>query len=196
MNEIKPIQTEYNGYRFRSRLEARWAVFFDAMGIKYEYEPEGFVLPSGKQYLPDFKVKCWGKRGEIGDEPFDLYIEVKGDMNEHDENKIKEFAGSPFDENGLCNEQLKDKMHPVLVVGPITSDLPGEWYMCKDIFYNYSTIDGDEFGAFPCASDGKMFLWGADSSYIWNSEKVEHALDIARKARFEFGETPVVPHGR
>ena len=47
MNEIKAIETEYNGYRFRSRLEARWAVFFDAMGIKYEYEPEGFELEDG-----------------------------------------------------------------------------------------------------------------------------------------------------
>ena len=28
--EIKPIETHYKGYRFRSRLEARWAVFFDA----------------------------------------------------------------------------------------------------------------------------------------------------------------------
>lgn len=25
--------TMYNGYHFRSRLEARWAVFFDAMNI-------------------------------------------------------------------------------------------------------------------------------------------------------------------
>ena len=38
--DIKPIETVYNGYRFRSRLEARWAVFFDAAGIEYEYEPE------------------------------------------------------------------------------------------------------------------------------------------------------------
>lgn len=27
-NSIKPIETIYNGYHFRSRLEARWAVFF------------------------------------------------------------------------------------------------------------------------------------------------------------------------
>lgn len=39
---IKAIQTRYKGYNFRSRLEARWAVFFDALGIKWEYEPEGF----------------------------------------------------------------------------------------------------------------------------------------------------------
>ena len=43
MSEIKAIETYYKGYRFRSRLEARWAVFFDAAGIKYEYEPEGFI---------------------------------------------------------------------------------------------------------------------------------------------------------
>lgn len=51
--ELKPIETVYKGYRFRSRLEARWAVFFDAAEIPFEYEPEGFDLPSG-WYLPDF----------------------------------------------------------------------------------------------------------------------------------------------
>ena len=61
--DIKPIETYYNGYRFRSRLEARWAVFFDALGVKYEYEPEGFKLPSGRMYLPDFRVKCYDTRG-------------------------------------------------------------------------------------------------------------------------------------
>lgn len=54
MDQIKAIETHYNGYRFRSRLEARWAVFFDAAGIKYEYEPEGFTLQNGLCYLPDF----------------------------------------------------------------------------------------------------------------------------------------------
>ena len=54
MNDIKPIETVYNGYRFRSRLEARWAVFFDAAGIEYQYEPEGFEGFDGSRYLPDF----------------------------------------------------------------------------------------------------------------------------------------------
>lgn len=49
----KPIETKYNGYRFRSRTEARWAVFFDALGISYEYEKEGYDL-DGIPYLPDF----------------------------------------------------------------------------------------------------------------------------------------------
>lgn len=52
-NEIKAIETSYNGYKFRSRLEARWAVFFDTVGMKYEYEPGGFEN-NGQRYLPDF----------------------------------------------------------------------------------------------------------------------------------------------
>lgn len=50
---IKPIETHYNGYRFRSRLEARWAVFFDITGIEYRYEAGGFNM-DGVWYLPDF----------------------------------------------------------------------------------------------------------------------------------------------
>ena len=50
---IKAIETRYAGYHFRSRLEARWAVFFDSLKIKYRYEPEGFKF-SDECYLPDF----------------------------------------------------------------------------------------------------------------------------------------------
>ena len=52
--DIKPIETVYNGYRFRSRLEARVAVLFDRLSVRYEYEPEGFSLTDGSKYLPDF----------------------------------------------------------------------------------------------------------------------------------------------
>lgn len=58
---IKAIETVYKGYRFRSRLEARWAVFFDALGIEWEYEKEGYDL-DGIRYLPDFwlcKQRYW-----------------------------------------------------------------------------------------------------------------------------------------
>jgi DNA-directed RNA polymerase subunit RPC12/RpoP len=53
MEKIKAIQTEYNGYLFRSKLEAHWAVFFDELGLDYLYEPEGFQLEE-HNYLPDF----------------------------------------------------------------------------------------------------------------------------------------------
>lgn len=49
-----PIETTYKGCRFRSRLEARWAVFFDTVGIKWQYEPQGFQTEAGVRWLPDF----------------------------------------------------------------------------------------------------------------------------------------------
>ena len=63
---FKPIETFYNGYHFRSRLEARWAVFFDYLKVKYEYEREGFEI-NGMRYLPDFWLP-----------EHDFWVEIKG----------------------------------------------------------------------------------------------------------------------
>lgn len=63
---IKPIQTLYNGILFRSRLEARWAMYFDRLGVEWIYEHEGFDLGDGLYYLPDFYFPH-----------FDCYAEVK-----------------------------------------------------------------------------------------------------------------------
>ena len=41
-NTMKAIDTEYKGHLFRSRLEAKWAVFFDEIGVRWEYEKEDF----------------------------------------------------------------------------------------------------------------------------------------------------------
>jgi hypothetical protein len=64
--QLKAIETIYRGYRFRSRLEARWAVFFDVLNIQWEYEKEGYEL-DGVRYLPDF----WLPRQQ-------MWVEVKG----------------------------------------------------------------------------------------------------------------------
>ena len=71
---IKAIQTQYKGYNFRSRLEARWAVFFDALGIKWEYEAQGYDLGELGYYLPDFWLP-----------EFDCWIEVKPTSEKHNE---------------------------------------------------------------------------------------------------------------
>lgn len=63
---IKAIETQYKGYRFRSRIEARWAVFFDAMGLDFEYEKEGFDLGGVGYYLPDFYLSS-----------LDTWVEIK-----------------------------------------------------------------------------------------------------------------------
>lgn len=61
MTLIRPIITEYNGNRFRSRLEARWAALFDLAGLPYIYEPADM-----DGYLPDFLIPG----------PHPLYVEV------------------------------------------------------------------------------------------------------------------------
>jgi len=78
MRKAKAIDTVYNGYKFRSRLEARWAVFFDALDIKYDYEPEGFELSDGIRYLPDFWLP-----------EFDLWVEIKPEGEPKDIEKQK-----------------------------------------------------------------------------------------------------------
>lgn len=74
-SKIKAIETKYNGYKFRSRLEARYAVFFDSLGIQYYYEHEGYSL-EGLAYLPDFYLPHYDSFVEIkGQEPTDEEIE-------------------------------------------------------------------------------------------------------------------------
>ena len=76
---IKAIETEYKGYRFRSRLEARWAVFFDALGIAWEYEKEGYDLGEAGWYLPDFWLPEWK-----------CFVEIKGaDCSDEDRAKCE-----------------------------------------------------------------------------------------------------------
>jgi hypothetical protein len=82
-NEIGAIETVYDGYRFRSRLEARWAVFFKAAGIRYIYEPECFRLPSGKLYLPDFYLPEVNMR--TTEDKGGIYAEVKPSKPNSDE---------------------------------------------------------------------------------------------------------------
>lgn len=206
MGQIRAIETEYNGYRFRSRLEARWAVFFDALGVRYEYEPEGYELPSGKKYLPDFRVMCHGTRGVRDGEPFALYIEVKGHMTEKDAAKIREFVGKKMVPNtwpdGETHGYIEVPENPTLVVGGIPDEgkeLDGDLYGAYDRMdgtniypFNYETIDGDYFAAYPAAHRGNFYLMGDDSNYINGDDMpaIRQAYRTARQARFEHNEKP------
>nr|BAR30588.1 hypothetical protein [uncultured Mediterranean phage uvMED] len=69
---IKSIETYYKGYLCRSRTEARWLVAFDRIGIKYEYEPEGFDLGKAGKYLPDFYLPQFNSYAEVKGRTFNL----------------------------------------------------------------------------------------------------------------------------
>lgn len=60
---IPALPATYAGIKFRSRLEAKWAYYFDLIGLPWEYEPEGYALKAGN-YLPDFRC-------------YDFFVEVK-----------------------------------------------------------------------------------------------------------------------
>jgi hypothetical protein len=67
-SHVKPLETTYLGYRFRSRTEARWAVFLHTLGIRFDYEQQGFDL-DGIWYLPDFWLV-----------QLDCFLEIKGEL--------------------------------------------------------------------------------------------------------------------
>jgi hypothetical protein len=75
MKTIRALTTQYAGRLFRSRAEARWAVFFDEMGLQWDHEPEGYDLGAGDWYLPDFWVHGINFWFEVkGQEPSDAEV--------------------------------------------------------------------------------------------------------------------------
>lgn len=71
---IPAKSTLYGHCTFRSQLEARWALFFETLGIRYRYEPKRFWLRPDLSYLPDFWLidhRC--------------FIEIKGEKPEQRE---------------------------------------------------------------------------------------------------------------
>lgn len=144
MKEIKAIETVYNGYRFRSRLEARWAVFFDAAGIKYEYEPDGFEFYNYEtnttdRYLPDFYLP-----------QFDCYAEVKPSVQKLMERQSKiscaiDFNSTPISEKGL------------LVLGQIPY-WEEENYNPKFLFFYHDSRVVLDYGVFVGTKKGKIKL--------------------------------------
>lgn len=70
---VKAHPTKYNGVQYRSRLEARWAAFFDLIGWQHEYEP--IDLPG---WSPDFRVVFPSTvNAHVGINEYDLFAEVK-----------------------------------------------------------------------------------------------------------------------
>lgn len=208
---MKAIPTRYKGYNFRSRLEARWAVFFDALGIKWEYEPEGYELSDGTRYLPDFRLNL----------PSGLttWIEVKPIFIKSDP-KFLEFRKSLighecFDESGIVNSFPPSYCDDGYLVSGDPSEFFGNrWFLCPrcaDTVITGADDMGDEVGFYctrcdmttPCGSghDFDKSLAGHKCCYPHKGwmmvkklafdrwmNKFESAKRQSRSARFEFGE--------
>lgn len=157
---MQPIQTVYKGYRFRSRLEARWAVFLDGMGIKWEYEKEGYLLDDGTKYLPDFWLsECHS------------WLEVKPSEFTHEEVR-------------KCT--LLAKTHPVIMVSGSPEPKSYEQLINPDHFHLGSLpiflfYHNDDHDAAIWENTGRV---GEKSQH----ETLITACLKAKQARFEHGE--------
>jgi hypothetical protein len=199
---IKAIETRYKGYRFRSRLEARWAVFFETLKLRWQYEPEGFELPSGTRYLPDFRIELPG--GKI------LWIEIKPEGQ--DSKQFEEFIASC---SGYSNEGtiLHDIPDPTFVrdhlgIGYYKGG-SSPWVLQKFKYDNDDIFSGDGPYLFcvceRCGSIGFEFDGrsariqccganinsGDSKNYSSNHQRILNALAAARAARFEHDEREV-----
>ncbi len=186
-----PIQTRYKGCYFRSRLEARWAVFFDHLGLDWEHEPQGYVL-DGIPYLPDFKLVLPG--GGL------VFAEVKA-------------AGTDWHEGRhvrLCRALARDTGWPVILLIGVpayrayhrfTPDLEADSFQAvffRDYEPKIATVDGywmqsivvdQQTGALDFAHDDHE----ARKSF---GEGLVGAVQAARSARFEHGTEGLRPSDR
>lgn len=177
---IAPIETKYRGYRFRSRLEARWAVFFDAANIAWEYEKDGYNV-NGRHYLPDFYLPQQ-----------DAFFEVKG-TNDYDEALLQ----------GLADVTHKPV---VLAVGNIPEgqncDYDENWSGFQMFFPSdepqddFAVASGDKDMFLRCDGCGRIQLMNACYATLKDGccegdrlMPLGYAFEAARSARFEHGQS-------
>ena len=151
------------GYRFRSRLEARWAVYFDTLGIEWDYELQGFIL-GDLCYLPDFwlpQVCMWAEVKSVGLKPIEWE---------------------------KCQRLANESRHPVLMlIG--TPDLRSYWAIGSNLDGEIDLVDyildsrylnQNRF----YASTGSDYPERGDYTQ-GDREGIEKAVEAARSARFE-----------
>jgi hypothetical protein len=178
---IAAIETTYKGRRFWSRIEARWAVFFDTLGVKYEYEKEGYRLPSGS-YLPDF----WLPEIRGG-----IWFEVKG-------------AAATEREEHLAQELARAHGSDVVIASGDIPESSAEHAERGDGFSIFFVIDGEDgmddcYNFMICGTCGKRGMEfttyeGRVCHHNWkeyrtlsatSEDTLDRAYTDARSARFE-----------
>ena len=201
--QIKAIETVYKGYRFRSRLEARWAVFFDALGVKWEYEKEGFDLGEAGWYLPDFwlpGLNLWFEIKPFDSEPNPEWLDLITKFRDCGVGAICLF-GNPDGLGALRCWDLTDSSggnydcdivawaldgsgKPTLIAVDDYRDRSfwGDWMMSKKIKGLTNMAD--------------LIMGTPDSQWSTNVRDLNRARLAFKQARFEHGENGAPQNGK
>ena len=149
----KAIRTLYKGIQYRSRLEAKWAAFFDMIGWDFTYEPTDL-----DGWWPDFKITTdAGTRFLVEVKPvdgIDIDLRLKiGKAADYAEG-ILVVGESPFgtgdllkeephkfDYSGIPKEWIPAEAYPKRIVIPNCIGLTSLWGPIK----NYKGQDDFEF---------------------------------------------------
>lgn len=170
---LRPLETRYAGCRFRSRTEARWAVFFDAAGLRFQYEPEGFSIRSGC-YLPDFYLPDVRLFFEVkGAEPTDEERRKCAELCEQAECELLLAVGNPEERFNLIWFDRAGERPERYVLARDRYSACGFWLIADEV-ENWIGPDRSDPPQLP---RGPM-LSGA----------LEQAYAVARSARFERGD--------
>lgn len=200
---MKAIETEYAGCRFRSRLEARWAVFFDAAGVEWAYEVEGYELPSGR-YLPDFWLPDIGFYEVKGQKPTDDEDRKASELAELTGKRVfTAWGGIPFDvnETGYQEGDTSAGFHRDI---RLDGGMDFNYAWCRCPWCGRIGIEYEGRGARVCgykshfdtaeeawSNTDRTKHWRVDDKcYTADDHDLHLAFVAARSARFEFGETP------
>ena len=188
--DIKPIETHYAGCRFRSRLEARWAVVFETLGLKWEYEPEGYVVDE-VPYLPDFWIPEWNTFIEIKPYLDDDFIGMWGlweQFNRSIGRLIVVFGGPSLHRPYVVRYPLRYQ-HAFCWSGHWIFSGCDRGYVVGSMDEWTETLD-------PQGSCNNQPNY--DDPYRWDGygAKMREAIECGIRARFEHGESGGMPFRR
>lgn len=173
---IKALPAEHDGVWYRSRTEARWAVFFTylyrhGLDSVFDYEPQGFTT-DGTSYLPDFLLASQS-----------LIAEVKPDLDTDPDGvaKWRALIEARGKERGVLLTSMGSGARQFLLIGPSGDGGPpwecdtATWLVCPGGYHL-------DIHSYPPVGCERCRITAEE--YWYDDKRVGEAFSYARSYRF------------